>query len=585
MARGGGAAAVAAASAAGGGGGTKSKFQFFGASQLLDQQLMQGMGTMGYRSITIFILVAIASVCSCIYIVQFLLLENGTDLDHSSSSSSSFCTQVHENLQAAATKISAVSTHDHHLPQTTAAAAPASPPTTKSPSNTATDLSRIVFGIGAAAKNWATRKEYIRLWWTSCGEKKLRGFVWLDEEVNGTIERSDEQQQQQGDAEEDSSWPPHKISEDVSDRKRFNWRHDKHKAGVRLSRIVSETFRLGLPEVDWFVIGDDDTFFFPENLVKVLSQYDHTRMFYVGSSSETHIQNLFFSYNMAFGGGGFAISFPLAKALAQMQDQCNLRYGQMLGSDDRIYACTLELGVPLTKNLGFHQMDIQGDPFGILAAHPVTPILSIHHLDSISPIFPHMNRVQSLQKLTEAMKVESGSLMQQSICYDEQLKWSFSVSWGYAVHVHYGFLKPHEMEVAIRTFQTLFKKTDASAFSFKLRSYNSKDHCTHPTRYYMESIQGPLNNSNSNSSQGLLESVYFKGHYERRSKAKCHQSFMEVINSVNRIRVVKESIPEDWYQAPRRSCCKIQSWDKEEIGIHIGTCQEGEYLTGKISLV
>lgn len=163
---GGGAAAVAAASAAGGGGGTKSKFQFFGASQLLDQQLMQGMGTMGYRSTTIFVLVAIAAVCSCIYMVQFLLLPNGTDLDHSSSSSSSsfFCTQVHENLQAAATNLSAISTHDHLLPQTTApAAAPASPPTTKSPSTTATDLSRIVFGIGAAAKNWASRKEYIRL--------------------------------------------------------------------------------------------------------------------------------------------------------------------------------------------------------------------------------------------------------------------------------------------------------------------------------------------------------------------------------------------------------------------------------------
>jgi hypothetical protein len=359
---GGGAAAVAAASAAGGGGGTKSKFQFFGASQLLDQQLMQGMGTMGYRSITVFILVAIAAVCSCIYMVQFLLLQNGTDLDHSSSSSSSFfCTQVHENLQAAATNLSAISTHDHHLPQTTApAAAPASPPTTKSPSTTATDLSRIVFGIGAAAKNWATRKEYIRLWWNSCGGKKLRGFVWLDEEVNGTIVRSDEQQQQQqGEAEEDSSWPPHKISEDVSDRKRFNWRHDNNKAGVRLSRIVSETFRLGLPEVDWFVIGDDDTFFFPENLVKVLSQYDHTRMFYVGSSSETHVQNLFFSYNMAFGGGGFAISFPLAKALAQMQDQCNLRYPfqkNLLPSSPLSPRPPLLLTVNLPFQIGLHKI-------------------------------------------------------------------------------------------------------------------------------------------------------------------------------------------------------------------------------------
>jgi hypothetical protein len=196
----------------------------------------------------------------------------------------------------------------------------------------------------------------------------------------------------------------------------------------------------------------------------------------------------------------------------------------------------------------FVQMDIREDPFGILAAHPVTPILSIHHLDSISPIFPHMNQVQSLRKLTEAMKVESGSVMQQSMCYDEQLKWSFSVSWGYVVHVHYGFLKPHELEVAIRTFKSLQKKSDASAFSFKLRSYNSKDHCTHPTRYYMESMQGPLNNSNSNSSQDLLESVYVKGDDERRAKADCHQPFMEVINLVNRIRVVKEPIPEDWYQ-------------------------------------
>jgi len=387
--------------------------------------------------------------------------------------------------------------------------------------------------------------------------------VWLDEEVNETTHWSED-------------WPPYKISEDVSDKSKFNWSHVKRKWGVRISRIVSETFRLGLPNVDWFVLGDDDTFFFPQNLVKVLSRYDHTQMRYIGSFSETHSQNIMlFSYNMAFGGGGFAISFPLAQALAQMQDECNFRYGQMFGSDDRLYACISELGVPLTKNPGFHQMDINGDPFGILAAHPVTPILSIHHLDTISPIFPNKTRLQALQKLTQAAEVESGSVVQQSICYDKELKWSFSVSWGYVVHIHAGFLPPHEMVLPIQTFASIRRKWDKSEFSFTTRAY-SKDPCTHPIRYFVESVQGP----NSNFSQGLLESVYSKEHKEKRAKSNCNQQLMGPLTSVNQIHVWKEPMREDWYQTPRRSCCKIQSWDKEEIGIHIGTCQDGEFLVG-----
>jgi hypothetical protein len=89
---------------------------------------------------------------------------------------------------------------------------------------------------------------------------------------------------------------------------------------------VSEMVRLGLPDVDWFVMGDDDTLFFADNLVHVLSKYDHRKMYYIGSNSESHLQNILFSYSMAFGGGGFAISYPLAKALTKMQDACLSRY-------------------------------------------------------------------------------------------------------------------------------------------------------------------------------------------------------------------------------------------------------------------
>jgi hypothetical protein len=45
------------------------------------------------------------------------------------------------------------------------------------------------------------------------------------------------------------------------------------------------------------------------------------------------------------------------------------RYGQMFGSDDRLYACISELGVPLTKNPGFHQVRDKKLPS---EAHPLS---------------------------------------------------------------------------------------------------------------------------------------------------------------------------------------------------------------------
>lgn len=109
--------------------------------------------------------------------------------------------------------------------------------------------------------------------------------------------------------------------------------------------------------VRWVVMGDDDTVFFAENLLRVLRKYDHKQFYYIGAPSESHLQNLHqFSYGMAYGGGGFAISYPLAKALEKIQDRCIERYSDLYGSDDRIHACMAEIGVPLTREAGFHQV-------------------------------------------------------------------------------------------------------------------------------------------------------------------------------------------------------------------------------------
>lgn len=106
------------------------------------------------------------------------------------------------------------------------------------------------------------------------------------------------------------------------------------------------------------MFGDDDTVFFVDNLVKTLSKYDHNRWFYIGSCSESYEQNVMYSFNMAYGGGGFAISHSLARALARVLDSCLRRYGHLYGSDSRIYSCVAELGVELTHEPGFHQVRI-----------------------------------------------------------------------------------------------------------------------------------------------------------------------------------------------------------------------------------
>ncbi|VAH34958.1 unnamed protein product [Triticum turgidum subsp. durum] len=141
----------------------------------------------------------------------------------------------------------------------------------------ATTLQHVVFGIAASSRFWDKRKEYIKVWWRPRGA--MRGYVWLDREVresNMSTART--------------GLPAIKISSDTS---AFPYTHRRgHRSAIRISRIVSETFRLGLPGVRWFVMGDDDTVFFPDNLLTVLNKFDHRQPYYIGSLSESHLQNL-----------------------------------------------------------------------------------------------------------------------------------------------------------------------------------------------------------------------------------------------------------------------------------------------------
>ncbi|KAI4322198.1 hypothetical protein L6164_021915 [Bauhinia variegata] len=408
-----------------------------------------------------------------------------------------------------------------------------------------TELKHIVFGIAASSNLWDIRKEYIKTWWKP---KETRGVVWLDKNVR--IRGNED-------------LPEIRISEDTTKFKYTNRQGDR--SALRISRVVSETLRLGMKDVRWFVMGDDDTVFIVDNVVRILSKYDHRHFYYVGSSSESHVQNIHFSYAMAYGGGGFAISYPLAKELAKMQDRCIQRYPGLYGSDDRIQACMAELGVPLTKEAGFHQYDVYGDLLGLLGAHPVTPLVSLHHIDVVEPIFPRMTRTQSLQHLMQSATLDSASIIQQSICYDKNRYWSISVSWGYVVQVMRGIMSPRELEMPSRTFLNWYKRADYTAYAFNTRPV-SKHPCQKPFIFYMTNTQ-------YDNSRRQIIGIYAR----EKVKAPFCRWKMDSPEKIDSILVVKRPDPLRWQKSPRRDCCRVlPSRKSSTLYLWVGNCRDGE---------
>lgn len=129
------------------------------------------------------------------------------------------------------------------------------------------------------------------------------------------------------------------------------------------------------------------------------------------------------------------------------------------------------------------QFDVYGNLLGLLGAHPVTPLVSLHHLDIVDPVFPGMTRVKAVKHFLESAKYDSASIAQQSICYDKR-GWSILVSWGFAIQIVRGIISPRELEYPTRTFLNWYKKLDYTAYAFNTRPV-ARHPCQKPFVFYM----------------------------------------------------------------------------------------------------
>ncbi|XP_019095006.1 PREDICTED: uncharacterized protein LOC104763147 [Camelina sativa] len=129
-------------------------------------------------------------------------------------------------------------------------------------SKSLTKINHIVFGLGSSTNSWPARREYVKLWWDA---QKMRGCVFVDHPLSSSENHTDS-----------DLLPPICISQDTS-RFRYTWRGGDRNA-IRIARCVLETVRLfnaSSEEVRWYVFGDDDTIFIPENLARTLIDSRH----------------------------------------------------------------------------------------------------------------------------------------------------------------------------------------------------------------------------------------------------------------------------------------------------------------------
>ncbi|CAN6865422.1 unnamed protein product [Brassica oleracea] len=412
------------------------------------------------------------------------------------------------------------------------------------PKETATNLSHLMFVVVGSPRTWKKRRNYVESWWRP---DVTRGNIFFH------VKPSEELLPWS------PTFPPFRVSENVK-KLRF-YRKLRKPSHTRFYRAILETYRLMDEGVRWYVTGDDDSLFFVDNLVDVLSKYDHTRQHYIGTNSETIKSNVYFGFNMGFGGGGYALSYALVEALVVKLDECVEKYHFIWAVDQIQSFCLADLSVDLTLEKGFHQVDLFGDISGFLSSHTTAPLLSLHHFATVSPLFPGMDRPGSVLHIMKAANVDQSRMLQQSICHVRESNWTFSVSWGYPVHIYEKIFPRSHLKLPIETFRPWYRGRPP-VFMFNTRPV-SRDPCEAPHWFFFDSIE--------KENDGVVTS------YTRkfiRNMTSCSFSGNISADPIASIRVFSPKTPR---QGRKVECCDVE-YEGEVASIKLRDCRRDEII-------
>lgn len=184
------------------------------------------------------------------------------------------------------------------------------------------------------------------------------------------------------------------------------------------------------------------------------------------------------------------------------------------------------------------QWDIRGSAHGLLSSHPVTPFLSIHHIEAVDPFYPGLSSMESLKLFMKAMRVEPTSFLQRSICYDRERRLTFLVSLGYVVQVFPNVVLPRELERSEQTFSAWNGISQRNEFDFDTRDpYISI--CKKPILFFLNKV-GRVGNAT------LGSYARARGKDDLKRKVLCFPH-LPPLNHARRIQVLGYPLTEKWH--------------------------------------
>ncbi|VAI88153.1 unnamed protein product [Triticum turgidum subsp. durum] len=212
----------------------------------------------------------------------------------------------------------------------------------------------------------------------------------------------------------------------------------------------------------------------------------------------------------------------------------------------------------------YHQIDLHGDISGFLRAHPLAPLVSLHHLDNVYPLYPGMDRAKAVEHFFRAANADPARIVQQTVCYDHSRSLTASVAWGYSVQVFKGNVLLPDILAVQKTFVPWRRGRNVTdVFMFSTKHY-PRDECKRAALFFLKSIS---------SGKGKTES-----NYSRQLPQKCLPNLIQLRN-MQQIKVRSELLHLVPGKALRRHCCDIvPSSSETTMDIDIRKCKDGELI-------
>jgi hypothetical protein len=142
------------------------------------------------------------------------------------------------------------------------------------------------------------------------------------------------------------------------------------------------------PDKDWYLMIDDDTFVFFDNLLEFLRPFDPVRPWYFGLSTNFVGCDGIAEYGkgplFAHGGSGIVLSKKALEFMLTKSEECISKYSNCWAGDVRLALCLRDVGVHIDGRGEFHENPPNDE---MDYSDPCARPLSFHHL------LPHQSQV------------------------------------------------------------------------------------------------------------------------------------------------------------------------------------------------